>query len=307
MQLKRAVRKQVKLKLGISAPAGAGKTYSSLLLAKGLCGSWDKVCLIDSENGSGSLYSQLGEYNTIELKPPFDAATYIKAIKIAQDAGMEVVIIDSLSHFWDYILEYQNKLGGKFQDWAKANPVYQSVVDAVLQSPVHVIVCSRRKTSYEVSNENGKTKVQKLGMKIEMRDSFEYELTTAFALNQNHLAEADKDRTNLFSGKPEFVITEQTGIDLRNWAESGAEPFPVEAPTEPFDSRVASMISAFAKIHVTQSMLEARAKGPLSANHLDEFRQIYEDITVGKADKYRFFSPPSPIADLNKRLSGDPK
>jgi hypothetical protein len=300
MQLKKAVRKQTRLKIGISAPSGAGKTYSSLLLAKGLCGSWDKICVIDSENGSASLYTQLGEFNTIELAPPYDAQTYIKAIKIAQDAGMEVVIIDSLTHFWDYVLEYQNKLGGKFQDWAKANPVYQSVVDAILQSPMHVIVCSRRKTAYEVSTENGKSKVQKIGTKVEMRDSFEYELTLSFSLSQSHLAEAEKDRTGLFAGKPEHVISEKTGEQLRAWADSGeAAPTPV-APT--VDPRIESMVAAFAAVHVTRASLEERVKGPLKPEHLDEFRAIYNDITEKKVPASKFFKSISPVSELNQRL-----
>ena len=301
MQLKKAVRKQTKLKIGISAPSGAGKTYSSLLLAKGLCGDWDKICVIDSENGSASLYSHLGPYNAIELAPPFDAQTYIKALKIAQDAGMEVVIIDSLTHFWEWVLQYQNKLGGKFQDWAKANPVYQSVVDAILQSPMHVIVCSRRKTAYEVSTENGKSKVQKLGTKVEMRDSFEYELTLSFALNQSHLAEADKDRTGLFAGKPEHVISEKTGEELRRWAESGeVAPPPPVAPT--VDPRIESMVAAFAAIQVTRASLEDKANGPLKPEHLDEFRKIYTEITDNKVPASKFFKNISPVSALNQRM-----
>ena len=36
MQLRKAERKQAKIKLAIEAPSGAGKTYSALLIAKGL-------------------------------------------------------------------------------------------------------------------------------------------------------------------------------------------------------------------------------------------------------------------------------
>ena len=47
--LQKAKRQQVKLRLNLSAPSGAGKTYSALLLAKGLVGSWDKIAVIDTK------------------------------------------------------------------------------------------------------------------------------------------------------------------------------------------------------------------------------------------------------------------
>ena len=71
MQLQKATRKKVKLRLGLSAVSGGGKTYSALLLAKGLVGSWEKIAVIDTENNSASLYSHLGDFNTIELAAPY--------------------------------------------------------------------------------------------------------------------------------------------------------------------------------------------------------------------------------------------
>ena len=45
----KAERKKAKLRLALTAPSGGGKTYSALLLAKGLGG---KIAFIDPENGS---------------------------------------------------------------------------------------------------------------------------------------------------------------------------------------------------------------------------------------------------------------
>ena len=55
LQLKKAERKKAKIRLGLSGPSGFGKTYSGLLIAKGLVGDWSKIALIDTENGSGEL------------------------------------------------------------------------------------------------------------------------------------------------------------------------------------------------------------------------------------------------------------
>ncbi len=89
MQLQKATRKKVKLRLNLSAPSGAGKTYSALLLAKGLVGNWDKVAVIDTENGSASLYDHLGAFNIVDLQPPFSPERYMQAIDACISGGME--------------------------------------------------------------------------------------------------------------------------------------------------------------------------------------------------------------------------
>ena len=100
MQLQKATRKKSKLRLNISGPAGSGKTYSALLMAKGLVKDWGKIAVIDTENGSASLYSHLGDFQTIDMQAPFTPESYIKAIDICVAAGMECIILDSSSHEW---------------------------------------------------------------------------------------------------------------------------------------------------------------------------------------------------------------
>lgn len=233
-QVRKAERKKAKLKLGISGPSGSGKTYSSLLLAHGIAGDWDKVTIIDTENGSGELYTHLGRYNVISFAPPYSPQRYVEAITAAWKGGAEVIVIDSISHEWDGkggCLDIQTKLGGKYQDWAKVTPMHNSFVEAILQVPVHVIVTTRKKQDYEMSRDaNGKNKVEKVGLKEIQRDGFEYELTINFDVEINHFAVASKDRTGLFMPRSCFQITEETGRELLAWAESGAELAPVESP-----------------------------------------------------------------------------
>ena len=62
----------------------------------------------------------------------------------------------------------------------------------------------------------------KLGTKSITREGFEYELTVNFEfLNDKHLVQASKDRTELFSGKPEFIINSSTGKKLIDWCNQG--------------------------------------------------------------------------------------
>lgn len=227
LELRKATRKRAKLKLGVTGPSGSGKTYSSLLLAYGLVGDWNKVALIDSENGSGELYSSLGEYNVVPMEAPYSPERYIEAIDACIVGGMEAVVIDSVSHEWDGTggcLEIYESLGGRFQDWAKVTPRHRKFLQKILQSPVHVITTARKKQDYSMDkNSDGKAQVTKVGMKEVQREGFEYELTINFDLSMRHLATCSKDRTGIFKDRPEFIIDEKTGQELLKWSESGSE------------------------------------------------------------------------------------
>ena len=228
MQLRKATRKKAKIRLGLSAVSGGGKTYSAILIAKGLCGGdLSKVAVIDTENNSADLYAHLGDYNVLPLAPPFSPENYIKAVKTCEAAGMEVIIIDSITHEWDGkggCLEIMDSLGGKYQDWAKVTPRHNAFIEALLASSCHIITTVRRKQDYEMTKGNdGKVKVEKAGLKEITREGFEYELTVNLQLDQNHNALPSKDRTNLFAGRPSFVPSEETGAMILEWCESGIE------------------------------------------------------------------------------------
>lgn len=228
MKLQVARKQQVKLRLGISGASGFGKTYSALLLAYGITNDWSKIAVIDTENSSASLYSELGNYNTLNLSAPYSPERYIEAIKTCENASMGVILIDSITHEWSGkggCLEIHEQLGGRFQDWAKITPRHQAFIDAILQSKCHVITTTRRKVDYSLDKDsNGRTRVIKHGTKEITREGFEYELSTNFEIiNDHHLVVASKDRTGLFMNKPEFVITKGTGKILKQWCESGVD------------------------------------------------------------------------------------
>jgi hypothetical protein len=225
MQLQTASRKKVKLRLNLASPSGFGKTYGALLIAFGITQNWDKIAVIDTEHDSASLYSHLGNFKTLSLTAPYTPERYIEAIKVCEEANVDVIIIDSITHVWKGqggLLEYQSALGGRYQDWAKATPLYQNWLNTILQSKCHVITTNRKKQGYNMVTEGNKTKVEKAGLDDEIRDGYDYEVTVALEItNDKHMARASKDRTGLFSGKPEFVITPDTGKMLLAWCNSG--------------------------------------------------------------------------------------
>lgn len=227
---RKAQRKQAKLKIGLSAPSGAGKTYSALLMAYGMCGDWEKIAVIDTENGSAELYSHLGGFSVCPIAPPFTPKKYIAVINEAVSAGFEVLIIDSLSHAWSGeggLLEMKDRAtkasnsGNSFTAWRDVTPEHNRLVDAILQSDIDVILTLRAKSDYVITDDNGKKSIKKVGLAPIFRDGLEYELTVFFDLSQEHIATASKDRTELFDGL-NFKPTAETGKQLSEWRNGGA-------------------------------------------------------------------------------------
>ena len=233
MQLQNASRKKAKIKLGIQSPSGGGKTYTSLLIAFGLCGAWEKIAVIDTENNSADLYAHLGQFKTLSLEPPYTPERYMEGIDICIGAGMEVIVIDSTSHEWDCLLDYHSSLqGNSFTNWAKVTPRHEAFVNKILQSHAHFICTIRSKTDYVLSEKNGKQVPEKVGLKAHQRDNLEYEFTVVLELDMKHNAKASKDRTGLFMGKPEFIPSIQTGQAIAEWCNLGEEaPAPLTHDT----------------------------------------------------------------------------
>ncbi|WP_308130938.1 AAA family ATPase [uncultured Flavobacterium sp.] len=223
MQLRQSERKRAKIKMALQGSAGSGKTYSSLLLAQGLTnGDFTKIAIIDTENGSADLYAHLGQYNVLTLTPPFTPENYMKAIDVCEKARMEVIIIDSISHCWDYLLDYHASLAGNsFTNWAKITPMQKSFTDRILQCDAHVIATMRTKQDYVLNQKDGKYIPEKVGLKAVQKDGLDYEFTIVFDIDIKHFAVSSKDRTGLFMNKPEFIINSATGKKILEWCNSG--------------------------------------------------------------------------------------
>jgi len=241
-----AERRKAHLRLGIAGPSGSGKTASALLVAYGLCGDWSNIGLVDTENGSGELYvgatignTKIGDYQVLTLNAPYEPQKYIQAIRDAEQAGLEVVIVDSLSHAWageGGLLDQHGKIadrgGNSFTAWRQVTPLHNQLVEAMLQAGIHVIATLRSKTEYVVqADEKGKSTPKKIGLAPVQREGMEYEFTVFLDLDQKHVAFASKDRTNLLDGRY-FTPTVETGLTLKRWLEQGTGGN-VEAPEAP--------------------------------------------------------------------------
>ena len=288
MQLQTAERKRVKLRLNLASPSGFGKSYGALLIAYGITGDWEKISVIDTENNSASLYSHLGNFKTLSLNPPYTPDRYIEAITICEDAGMEVIIIDSITHVWKGqggLLEYQNALGGRYQDWAKATPLYQRWLNAILQSKCHVITTNRKKQGYNMITEGNKTKVEKAGLDDEIRDGYEYEMTVALEIvNDKHLARSSKDRTQLFVDKPEFLITVNTGKIILDWCNTGEGSSFTSKQKLPYMQTLQEKIAACITVEELLSLYKAQIP-QVQKNHSTLFTKRRVELIAAAPDE----------------------
>lgn len=227
----KASRKKAKLRLALAGVSGSGKTMGALLIAKGLGG---KIAAIDTEKGSLSLYANVVGFDVCELSAPFSPEAYVQAIKFAEDAGYEILIIDSISHEWGGeggCLEINDKLadskfkGNNWRAWSETTPRHNKFLESINKSSMHIIATVRSKMKTEsVQGNNGKSQIVKVGLGAEQRDGIEYEFTTVLDIShQGHFAVASKDRTGLFSNKDPFVLNEKTGASLLEWLNSGEE------------------------------------------------------------------------------------
>jgi len=222
MDLRVSKRSQARIRVALQGPSGSGKTYSSLLLAFGMTNDWSKIAVIDTENQSADLYAALGNYYVIAVGAPQTPEKYVEAIEICEKAGKEVIIIDSLSHEWETLLDiHGNMVGNSFANWSKITPRHNSLLNKILSSTAHVIATIRSKQDYVLTEKNGKMQPEKVGMKGVQRDGLEYDFTIVFEINIKHSASVSKDRTGLFTGKPDFVIDGSTGEKILRWCQEG--------------------------------------------------------------------------------------
>jgi hypothetical protein len=231
IQFKRAERKQRKFKGCIAGPSGSGKTWTALEIAKGLAGSAGKVAFADTEESSAALYADNFAFDHVDL-PNTSVKAYIEVIEAAAAAGYSVLVIDSLSHAWEYLLEEVDNVqarqrGNSFTAWKSITPIYKQLVEAIVTAPLHIIATMRSKTDYvmeEVTGSDGKTRnvPKKVGLAPVFRQGGEYEFDWMGSMDLEHRLMVEKSRLPQFADrvihKPDFKV----GSEIGAWLAGGA-------------------------------------------------------------------------------------
>ncbi|OQB09049.1 MAG: hypothetical protein BWY21_00954 [Parcubacteria group bacterium ADurb.Bin216] len=227
-KFKKATKEQAKARIAFYGPSGAGKTKSALRIAKGL---GDKIALIDSERGSASKYADDHEFDTVNLEKK-NIDEYVSMMKEAAKEGYDVLIIDSLSHAWQELLEEIESVakakyrGNTWSAWSEGTPKQRKLIDSILDYPGHVIVTMRSKTEWvqEKDDKSGKTKPVRVGLSPEQGKNIEYEFDMLFEINADHYCTVIKDRTGKFQDKIIQYPDESFGEEIKTWLCSGKVP-----------------------------------------------------------------------------------
>ena len=225
MTFVKAKKEKIWTKVLLGGSSGSGKTYSALRLATGLakkCGSG--IAAIDTEAGRIRYYANEFDFSDMQLTEPFTPEKYIEAINEAVGSGFKVLIIDSISHEWNYCVDIHDKMpGNSWTNWSKVTPRHDAFMEKILQAPIHIIATVRGKDEYVLEEKNGKQTPKKVGLGFKQRDGVEYNYTATFNIAQDtHIAEATKDNTHIFEGRYE-VLTEKDGEALYDWANTGED------------------------------------------------------------------------------------
>jgi len=227
---------QSKIVLGIAGQSGEGKTYTALLIARGMVDKASEIGFLDTENKRGSLYADIldGKFMIGDLYPPFSPNRYALAIQEFQDAGVKVLVIDSVTHEWegtggcDDIANAPKADGSarKVANWIEAKRQHKQFMNVLLQSNMDIICCirAREKTDFK-----DPTKPVSLGVLPVCEKNFMFEMTASFLMlsegkEQKHLKMPEFLKSTFGNGKGYLGI--ETGKKIREWLNQGEKENP---------------------------------------------------------------------------------
>lgn len=228
---KKAQKRKSKLRLALFGIPGSGKTITALRIAKGIGG---RIGLIDTEKGRASKYENHPTYkfsfDTIELNLP-TVDRLITAINAAAAQKIEVLIVDSFSHTWNWLTHHVDTLaeqkfrGNSFRAWTDGTPLQNKVVDAILSYPGHIICSMRAKMEYNSSkDERGKTEITRVGLAPQQGKDIEFEFDVLIQMQPDNSGKFLKDITEKYKDKTILKPDEDVGCELLAWLNDGAEP-----------------------------------------------------------------------------------
>lgn len=224
----KATKSQAKLRLALKGPSGSGKTYSALSIAEQL-GS--RIALLDTEYGSAAKYADKFSFDVLEVRGNYPHDAFLSALRGAEEAKYDVFVCDSMTHFWngaggllERVTAESKRFGGNSHAaWGVVTPIYNQLIDAIMASPMHVIICLRAKQDYvQEKDDRGKTVIKKVGMGAEIREGFEYSLDIEGILDMDHNLVVGKTRCPGVDGKVFHKPGKEFAGVVKAWLSDGA-------------------------------------------------------------------------------------
>lgn len=244
LQIKKVERRGARFVFAFCGVSGSGKTYTALQFAWGLAnGNAEKVGLLDTENGRGRLYSDIlrdrkGDVHPFmhaDLWAPFSPARYGQAIREFQEAGVEVLVIDSVTHEWEGLGGCHDIAtaagGGKtkrngelVQNWAPAKMSHRAdFMNLLLTCDMDIVCCVRAREKVEVSE--GGRQIKSLGIQPVQEANFMFEMTASWMLHmqgkEQQVIKPPPDALKDHLCRGTGYITPADGLAVRKWRAEG--------------------------------------------------------------------------------------
>lgn len=227
---------QSKAVIGIAGVSGSGKTYTALLIARGMVNKASEIGFLDTENKRGSLYANILDepFMIGDLYPPFSPSRYALAIKEFQDAGVKVLVIDSTTHEWEGDGGCDDIANGlkadgtprKVANWIGAKREHKSFMNVLLQSNMDIICCIRAREKTDFKNPSLPIS---LGVQPICEKNFMFEMTASLMME-------NEGKTQKFLKIPSFLkksfgtgvgyLGIETGKKIREWLDKGEKDSP---------------------------------------------------------------------------------
>lgn len=318
LNIRKAKRSGARLVVGIAGISGSGKTRTALEIAYGLA-NFDaaKIGFLDTENRRGSLFADVlkndkgvvQEFWIGDLEPPFTPQRYSDAILEMQKIGIEVLVIDSVSHEYEGtggVLEMREPLpgkAGKRDNIAKAE--HKKFMNTLLQSNMHVIACIRAREKVKIERKGGEVVYEPLGVLPICEKNFMFEMTASLMMwNAGQEQESMKMPEELAAilGRSKGYMTSADGKALRDWVDGGAQVDPEIERTRAMlkttcEQGMDALAAAWKKL--TPKMRAALGENGGCPDSLKRSAQEYDALKKPTANDNE-----AGLDDLNKQVMG---
>jgi AAA domain-containing protein len=208
------------LKMALFGGAGSGKTFTALLVSEGLAQHTGKrVAYIDTEFGTAfygqtvpqrKVHPERFDFDVLHTKSITEVLAAIKQLDLERHG---VLVVDSIIHLWD---SCKNAYTGRMTRagsvplpaWSVIKRPYKELMNWILSSPVHVLICGRQGNDFAEDQESGELKNLGYKMRAEGETAYEPDLLLRLEAHKADrkkpavvMANVEKDRTGILAGQ----------------------------------------------------------------------------------------------------------
>lgn len=317
IQIRKAQREGARLVIGIAGVSGSGKTYTALQLAWGMAnGDASKVGFLDTENRRGSLYADclVSKDGTIhqfligDLYAPFSPQRYIDAILEFQKAGVEVLIIDSVTHEWEGAggcQEIAANTSSRMADWKRAKAEHKRFMNALLQSDMHVICCIRAREKTDFTNPK---EPKSLGLQPIQESNFMFEMTASVMMHdqgtRQDVLKCPEDLTPIL-GRGQGYISARDGMSLRKWVDGAKQ---LDPAVERFRNSLQTVTEqGLDAVNSAINEVPDKIKKALGEKFFETLRSSASEFDSLRIREFESVNDnqPAVVAELNKKIAGN--